>query len=727
MEWAENRIKKREDADQQLLSESLLNAAEVIVGQKSAENKMDNRAATSTAIGHIMKHYRYKAVDLPESATDIYAQLDFCLRPHGVMYREVKLDKNWYRNSIGPILAYTVEDGMPVALIPGKISGYWYADAKTGLPVKVNALNVGQFDESALCFYRPLPQKKLGRRDLLLYLWKCIAIGDVVVRGLAALGVALIGALIPRLVGILTGPVLASGEIRALVGIAICIVCVSISQQLISSTAALLSSRLESKIKLGVESSLMMRVLALPPGFFEQYSPGELESRFMAVGSLCTQLLSLTATAGLTAIASLVYFTQIVAFAPTLVVPTLLIVLATVAFSVLTWLVGVGVNKRRMEAAARESGVSYTIVSGIRKIRLAGSEKRMFAKWLDSYTQVADLTYNPPLLIKVHSVVSLGITLVANIVLYYLAVKNGIDPSSYFAFATAYGMIMGAFASLSDALAQAANVQPMLKMLEPFLQAVPETSGSKEVVTDIRGDVQFEHVSFRYSPDTPFVLEDLSFSVHAGEYVAIAGKSGCGKSTLMRLLLGFEEPERGSVSIDGKDLSRVDLPSLRRNIGTVLQHDGLFQGSIYYNIALTAPDLTMEEAWEAAEVAGIADDIRAMPMGMHTVISEGRGSISGGQKQRLLIARAIASKPKLLIFDEATSALDNKAQKQISEALDHMGCTRIIIAHRLSTIRHCDRILVLDNGRIAEDGTYDELIAADGLLAKLVDRQRVDR
>ena len=270
MEWTENLIRQRENADQQLLSDSLQNAAEVIIGQKSAESKTDDRIAVSDAIGHIMKYYRYKAVDIPESVTDVYDQLDFCLRPHGVMYRDVKLDKDWYKCSIGPILTRTVEDDMPIALIPGKISGYWFADPETGLFVKVNALNVRQFDENALCFYRPLPQDELGISDLLQYLWKCVAIGDVVVRGLAALGVALVGVLMPRLVAILTGPVLESGEARALIGIAICIVCVSISQQLISSTAALLSSRLESKVRLGVESSLMMRLLTLPSGFFER-------------------------------------------------------------------------------------------------------------------------------------------------------------------------------------------------------------------------------------------------------------------------------------------------------------------------------------------------------------------------------------------------------------------------------------------------------------------------
>ena len=194
----------------------------------------------------------------------------------------------------------------------------------------------------------------------------------------------------------------------------------------------------------------------------------------------------------------------------------------------------------------------------------------------------------------------------------------------------------------------------------------------------------------------------------------------------MRLLLGFETPERGAIYYDGVDMSKLDLRSLRRRIGAVTQNGSLFQGDIYSNIVISAPHLTLDEAWEAAELAGIADDIKAMPMGMQTIISEGQGGISGGQKQRLMIARAVAPKPRILMFDEATSALDNKTQKQVSEALDRLKCTRIVIAHRLSTIKNCDRILVLDKGQILEDGTYDELIERNGFFAELVARQRLD-
>ena len=286
---------------------------------------------------------------------------------------------------------------------------------------------------------------------------------------------------------------------------------------------------------------------------------------------------------------------------------------------------------------------------------------------------------------------------------------------------------MGAFTALSGIAISVAGIKPVLEMAEPILKETPEVAADKAPVGRVSGRIEVSHVSFRYSEQMPYVLRDMSLTIRSGEYVAIVGRTGCGKSTLVRLLLGFEKPETGAIYYDQHDLNDIDPRSLRRHIGVVIQNGGLFQGDIYSNIAISAPSLTIEEAWEAAEKAGIADDIREMPMGMNTVISEGQGGISGGQKQRLMIARAIAPKPQILIFDEATSALDNKTQKQVSDALDELHCTRIVIAHRLSTIRNCDRILVMDQGAIVEEGRYDELIARNGRFAELVARQRLDR
>ena len=308
----------------------------------------------------------------------------------------------------------------------------------------------------------------------------------------------------------------------------------------------------------------------------------------------------------------------------------------------------------------------------------------------------------------------------------YFTIRTGGSLADYYAFNAAYGMVLGAFSSLVGMVSTFARIKPMMEMVEPILGTAPEIDESKQVVTRLSGGIELNNISFRYSEDMPMVLDNISLKIRPGQYVAIVGKTGCGKSTLMRLLLGFEKPLKGAVYYDGRDLETLDKKSVRRKIGVVM-HDGkLFQGDIFSNITISAPWLTMDEAWEAAEMSGIAEDIRHMPMGMHTLISEGSGGVSGGQRQRLLIARAIAPKPKVLMFDEATSALDNITQKTVSQSLDHLKCTRIVIAHRLSTIRQCDRIIVLDQGRIIEDGSYDELIAKDGYFAELVARQRLD-
>ena len=726
MGWFENQIEERRNADQTLLEDSFVRIAGVVLGQRTAQKLGDERIVTKNAIDEILKYYHYKPVEVPEEVKTAEEQLDYCLRPYGLMRRNVELTEGWYKDAYGPILAFTKEEGLPVALLPGQIRGYHFTDPKTGKKERVNAEASALFDTEAMCFYRPLPQKKLGIPDLLLYMKRCVSLGDIIVIVAATLAVTMVGLIMPRITRALTGPVLASGRANALIGIAICMICVSLSSQLISSIKSFVQSRLDMKTSLGVQASMIMRLMSLPAGFFRKYSPGELKSRAMSVNQLCSMLMNMVMSTGLTSLTSLLYIGQIFRFAPALAIPSVVIVLVTVVFSIVSTLAQIRINRKHMEYGAKESGLSYSLITGVQKIKLSGAEKRVFAKWLDLYAEGAELQYNPPMFLKLNGVISTAIGLVSNIVLYYLAVQTGIGPSNYFAFTASYGMLMGAFLSVSSIALSAAQIQPILEMAEPFLKTEPETAENKEIVTRLSGGIELNHVSFRYDEQLPYILNDLSLKVKPGEYVAVVGRTGCGKSTLVRLLLGFEKPEKGAVYYDGRDIQNLDLPSLRKKIGTVMQDAGLFQGDIFSNIVITAPELTLDDAWEAAETAGIADDIRAMPMGMNTIVSEGQGGISGGQRQRLMIARAIAPKPKLLIFDEATSALDNRTQKQVSETLDAMGCTRIVIAHRLSTIRHCDRILVLDGGQIVEDGTYDELIDKGGFFAELVERQRLD-
>ncbi|MBQ8967172.1 NHLP bacteriocin export ABC transporter permease/ATPase subunit [Ruminococcus sp.] len=726
MGWFEKQIKQRSDLDQQLFEESFFRAAGVVLGERTATKISDDHIITKQAVDDILKYYHFKPVDVPKSIKEHEAQLDHCLRHYGLMKRLIILEEGWWKDAYGAILAYRKDSGEPVAIIPRTIGGYSFLDRTTGKQVKLDRSKAELFETEAYCFYKPLPQRKLGIPDLLLYMKNCLTMRDSVLIVGAALAVTLVGMLMPRLTKALTGPVISSGSGRMLTGTAICMLCTAIASQLMTSINTLLSGRIMAKTSLGVQAAMMMRVMSLPANFFRKYSAGELTNRSLSVNQLCELIVSMVIGTSLSSLTSLLYITQIFSFAPTLVVPSLLIILITVVFTTISSIVQVRISKQQMELGAKEAGTTYAMISGVQKIKLAGAEKRFFARWLNEYSDCAELTYAPPTFIKINSVITTAIGLFSNIILFFLAVKGGVDQSSYFAFTAAYGAVMGAFAALAAMALSAGRIKPILEMAEPFLKAEPETADNKEIVTKLTGGVELNNVYFRYGENSPYIVKDLSLKIKAGEYVAIVGRTGCGKSTLMRLLLGFEKPEKGAVFYDGKDLSRLDTGSLRRNIGSVMQNGGLFQGDIYSNIVISAPHLTLEDAWAAAEVASIAEDIRAMPMGMQTLISEGQGGISGGQKQRLMIARAVAPKPKILILDEATSALDNKTQKQVSEALDKMGCTRIVIAHRLSTIRHCDRILVLEGGSIIEDGSYEELIAKNGYFAELVERQRLD-
>ena len=726
MGWFEKQVKQREELDQQLFEEAFFRAAEVVLGKRVASEMSDERIITKQAIEDILKYYHFKPVEIPKAVKEHEDQLDYSLRPHGIMRRNIDLTEGWYRDSYGPVMAYFKEDGSPVALLPRKMGGYYYTDRATGKTVRVNAKTMEKLRTEAYCFYKPLPQKKLGIPDLIVYMKRCMSASDIVFVVLTSLAGVGVGMLIPKITKALTGPVLQSGKMSALWGAAISMICIAVISGLIAAINGLLVQRLNTKTSVGVEAAMMMRILTLPAPFFRQYSAGELTQRAQAVKMLSQLMMTVIFSTGLSSLFSLLYITQIFGFTPSLAVPSMLAILASAGVSFIATLLQIRVSRRRMLLQAKESGLTYSLITGVQKIKLAGAEKRVFSKWLQSYADEAEMTYNPPMFLKVHVVINLAVTLISTAVLYGIAAENDVDPSAYIAFNSAFGCLMGAFTTLSTIAIQVSDVKPMLEMAEPFLKAEPEVADNKEMVTSISGTVELNNVYFRYTENTPYIVNDMSLKIRAGEYIAIVGKTGCGKSTLMRLLLGFEKPERGAIYYDNKDMNSLDLCSLRRKIGAVTQNGGLFQGDIFSNIVISAPELTMKEAWEAAEIAGIADDIRAMPMGMQTIISEGQGGISGGQKQRLMIARAIAPKPKLLMFDEATSALDNRTQKQVSEALDRMGCTRIVIAHRLSTIKNCDRILVLDQGRIIEDGNYEELIQKGGFFAELVERQRLD-
>ena len=726
MGWFDEQIRQRKQNDDDVFADSFVNMAAAVLGSKVTGSLSDGSAAAKSSIDEILKYYHVKSREVPDNIKDTNEQLEYLMRPYGIMRRTVRLEKGWYRDAVGAMLGVMKESGRVVALIPAGFSGYCYIDPDSGKKIKINRRNQRLFDSEAIAFYKPFPLKKIGLGSVAKYIAETLSAADFALIALATLALSLIGMLSPKLNNILFAAVLPSGSVRLLLSIAVFTVSVSVSSLLISATKEMITARINTKMSVSVQAAAMMRIMSLPADFFKGYGSGDLSSRAAHISSLCNMLVSAVLTTGLTSVFSLIYISQIFIYAPVLVVPAIAVILATVAFSLISSFAQMRISKKQMELSAKESGMSYALISGIQKIKLAGAEKRAFARWGNLYAQNAKLTYNPPAFIKLNSVISLAISLIGNIVMYAAAVKSGVSVADYYAFGTAYGTVSGAFMSLAGMALTVAQIKPILETVQPFFNTVPEISEGKEVITRLSGGIELTNVSFRYNENMPLILDNMSLKIRPGQYVAIVGKTGCGKSTLMRLLLGFEKPQKGAVYYDGRDIERIDLKSLRRRIGVVMQNGKLFSGDIYSNIVISAPWLTQSDAWDAAEKAGIAEDIRRMPMGMNTIISEGSGGISGGQRQRLMIARAIAPKPKILMLDEATSALDNLTQKRVSESLDSLKCTRIVIAHRLSTIKQCDRILVLDGGKITEDGTYDELIAQNGVFAELVERQRLD-
>ncbi|MEG2542949.1 MAG: ATP-binding cassette domain-containing protein [Christensenellaceae bacterium] len=714
-----NRI-KNDDAD---FHEAFSNMAGVVMDIPLGDT--DERKNALSAIGEVLRYYRIKATELPKEIEDLDEQLDYLLRPAGMMRRAVRLEDDWYKDAMGAMLGQTT-DGTTVAILPHAFTGYMVFYPATAQKVRVTKKVAAGLSKDAVCFYKPLPQKEIGTKELVRYIVSILNRADLFFVALTTLLVTLVGLLPPMITKLLFGDVLQGGSAGVILPIVFFLIGATTSAALISVAKSIILTRIKTKLDVMLEAAGMMRTLSLPTEFFAQFSSGEIATRLQNLSEVCNMLLDALLTSGLTALFSLVYVVQIFGFAPELALPAAIIIFATAAITVAIVVIRSKILKKQMDDSAKTDGLVFALITGIQKIKTAGAEKRAFARWAGQYTKVARLQYDPPTFLKIGNVIISAISLVGVIVIYYSAINAHIAVSDYMGFNATYGMLSGAFASLSTVAVAFAYVNPVLDMIKPFFKTVPETTENKKMVTSLGGKIEVDNVSFRYTEDTPMVLDNLTIKVDAGQYVGIVGKTGCGKSTLLRLLIGFETACKGAVYYDERDIKTLDLPSLRRKIGVVIQDGKLFAGDIFSNIAITSPNLTVKEAWEAAEIAGIADDIREMPMGMNTVISEGSGGVSGGQKQRIMIARAVASKPRILLFDEATSALDNITQRNVSEALARLDCTRIVIAHRLSTIKECDRIIVLGDGHIVEDGTYTELCNQKGYFAELIKRQQID-
>lgn len=725
--FMESQIETRERLDNIALERAYADlAASVSARRESASFAVDDVALVDGAARACLRNVGAHPGYVPEGIVDVDERIDWLCRPSGTMRRDVCLGKDWWKSSFGAMLAH-LDTGEPVALLPRGMSGYNLVVPDTGRKVKVSRKVASHIEEDAVLFYRALPSRPLGIGDIMAFVFHVLDRGDYLLVLLAALATTLVG-LVPAWANqIAFGVVAPSGQVELILPIAALLLGTAVSSVLINACRNLVMTRISTKLSVASEAAAFARVLLLPSSFFKEYSSGDLASRVSVIPILIQQMTSTLLGAGLSVLLSIAYIVQIAFCAPALAIPTLCVAILQAALTVIATILTARFERESMEASAKLSGEVTTLLNGIQKIKLASAEDRAFSKWARGYAAYARPTYNRPALVTALPAIIALVGLVGNIGIYYFAAIGNVSVANYMAFNVAYGQVVAAIMALAQTTGQTAQIGPMYKLVEPILQTTPETSEDKPSIESLTGDIEVSNVSFRYNEKQPYVVDGLSFTVCRGEYVALVGASGCGKSTILRLLLGFETPEHGSIFYGPNDVTKVDLQSLRQQVGVVMQDGKLFMGDIASNISISAPAATLDDIWEAAEIAGIADDIRRMPMGMQTLITEGGGGMSGGQRQRIMIARAVCGGRRILMFDEATSALDNKTQRHVSESLDALKCTRLVVAHRLSTVRHCDRILVVDGGRIAEEGTYEELIAKGGLFADLVERQRLDQ
>ena len=724
--WMESQVETRARLDAEMSERAYAELAASVSGPSSSDHvAIGDLEQADAAARACLAHLGQEPGDVPDGVKDLDERLEWLCRPTGTMRRIVRLDEGWQTRAFGTMLG-RLDSGESVALLPRGIRGYKLLDPGSGRRVTVTRAVAKHIEPEAVLFYRPLPPRPLEIRDLATFIARVFDRGDYVVVFLAALAATLVG-LAPAWANQVAFSVVApSGEVGLILPVAALLLGVAVSSALIGACRNLVMQRVSTKIDVAVEAATFARVLALPSSFFKEYSSGDLASRVANMKTLAQQVVSIFLGSSLTAFLSLAYVAQVGAYAPVLVVPALSVAAIQAVLTIVVTLATVRYEKATLDANARLSGTVTALLGGVQKIKLAGAEERAFAKWAHGYSEYARATYNRPVTLRALPTLVGLVSLLGNIVIYYLAGSAQVSVADYMAFTVAFGQVSAAIMSLAGIAGQVAQIGPMLDMVSPILETAPETAEDKPSVESLTGGIDVSGVSFRYDDNSPYVLRDLSFRVRPGEYVAFVGKSGCGKSTILRLLLGFETPERGTIFYGPHDVSKTNLRSLRNHIGTVMQDGKLFMGDIFSNITISTPTATLDDAWEAAEIAGIADDIRKMPMGMQTLVTEGGGGVSGGQRQRIMIARAVCGRRRILMFDEATSALDNKTQKHVSDALEELKCTRVVVAHRLSTVRHCDRILVVDDGHIAEEGTYEELLAKNGLFAELVARQRLD-
>lgn len=717
-------IRKRKTQDSMRVSDAFVGMSGIVVGEELYELFSKERIVNSeNAIRAILNYFRFQGEIDVSSDKPLSEQLAEILQPKGILQRKVRLTEGWYKNAFGVYIG-TLKNESVVALLPFS-GGYVYIDNTTNKAVKINEENAGEINETAICFYRPFPQEKLNRKSLLRFMSESLAPSDYFRIVLFTALATLAGMLVPAVMSFIYNEVIFVGRYSQLTLSFAMIVTAYFTVFGINQFRSIYLGNVRVKLNAAVNSAVMMRMLSLPMGFFNSYPSGTITRWVMILTQTSASVLDFALSTVLGTVMCLLYVFQVFTVRASLVIPTFLFLALQIGFSAVAVWKQTQVIRRMYDTQSEEEGFLYSMLTGIQKIRISGAENRVFANWAERYREVAKNNYNPPFVVKYYELISILFSLIAALFVYLTAMESDVSGAGYMVFLSIFTLLNSSLTTLTGAALLFASVPAALGTVKPFLEATPEVFINKKVIHKLNGDIQLRHLKFRYEPDAPLILNDISLDIASGAYVAIVGKSGCGKSTLIKLLLGLEKAESGSIFFDNNDLTASDIRSIRRRIGTVMQNASLFPGSLKYNISVNAPGCSEEDIWSAVRMAGLEDVVKRLPMGLETMVSGSGGGLSGGQIQRVAIARAIVSKPDIIIFDEATSALDNITQRIVVDSLDTLKCTRIVVAHRLSTIRTCDRIIMLEGGRIIEDGTYDELIANDGAFAKLVKRQQI--
>ena len=660
---------------------------------------------------------------------DFDSQVEYICRYNNIRCRKVELQADWWRGDFAPLVIFSKSSGV-AALMGRSGDDVRIYRPEDGEDKALSRSELEALPDTGFCFYTPFPDGKItpaalvrmilrgSGRDWKLLLWLMLA-------------GALLGMAVPVINGIIFSTVIPMADRVLLIQLfGISLLC-ALTQSVFEYIESVALLRIHVRGEYVLQNAVWDRLLNLPAGFFRKYNTGDLGMRSLTITQM-GETLSISACKSLLAgvfcfpaLILMLYYDLLLGCL------TLLILFAVLGIFVLLAVLMMRRHSKLLELEGELNSEAVQYFNGISKLRSAGAESFAFNRWAAKFSRKKEIyrsfarCRNVAMIINaIIPVFTIGVV-ISVITWQYFHLKSDskpIDSADFVSFISALSITSSAIGQMVMAFITFVGIFPLYRRLRPLLNAEPENAGNKPSPSALKGDISVRNIAFRYSANQKEVLSDVSFTVKPGEFVALVGESGSGKSTLLRLLLGFERPERGSIMYDGEEISHLNLQGLRSRIGVVLQESRLLPDSILRNIIGHSGNLTVDDAWRAAEAAGCAAEIRAMPMGMHTMLSGG-GGVSGGQRQRILIARALAKKPGVLLLDEATSALDNATQSHVSESLDKLMITRIVIAHRLSTILNADCIYVLKDGFIVESGRYDELLKAGGEFSRLARRQ----